>query len=229
MLPRIAILALDDACAAHVARPLEQAGFDCDVFHEETSLRRELRAETFELLIIDSSAPAASASELRAAARHRRAQLAVIRVLADPQRHAILDALEEGAHDCIVEPVRSAELAARASALLRRHGSARMGIGALETHGGFAFDPTLRAVRVDSAQVRLTTKEFQLARLLFRNLSRPVSARPDPQSRLGAKMATARRARSTRMCRACAQSWACARPRAFACRRYTASATCFSA
>ena len=49
------------------------------------------------------------------------------------------------------------------------------GSGTVETWDGYVFDVSNASVRIDGVFASITTKEFALALLLFRNLSRPLS------------------------------------------------------
>jgi DNA-binding response OmpR family regulator len=80
--------------------------------------------------------------------------------------------LRQGADDYVCKPIRYVELGARIEALIRRRAVAAETTAAAQrlTVGNVVLDPSARTVTVDGASVSLTTKEFDLALLLFRNL-----------------------------------------------------------
>ena len=84
-------------------------------------------------------------------------------------------ALNAGADDYCVKPLRAEEFCARIAALQRRSSFQIPEISDGELFPGYVFDPATRQVQVDGVQVTLTEKEFELSRLLFSNLDRPLA------------------------------------------------------
>jgi DNA-binding response OmpR family regulator len=82
--------------------------------------------------------------------------------------------LKAGADDYIVKPVSSALLVARVDSLLRR--VYRLDeVNSRLQFGIYDFNPDQREVSVHGERVMLAQKEFELALLLFRNVSRTLS------------------------------------------------------
>jgi DNA-binding response OmpR family regulator len=84
----------------------------------------------------------------------------------------IVHALQEGAIDYITKAEHPDIVRARVAAALRR--SAR-GTAEQATFGGFRFDRATQTVWYMDEPAQLRAKEFDLARLLFENLDRPMS------------------------------------------------------
>jgi two-component system KDP operon response regulator KdpE len=84
-------------------------------------------------------------------------------------------ALDGGANDYVVKPFNIAELLARVRALLRGAGSAAADKGPVHEIGGLSLDLARHEVRVDGNAVRLTSKEFDLLRVLVVNAGRLVT------------------------------------------------------
>ena len=75
--------------------------------------------------------------------------------------------LEQGADDYVVKPFGIMELQARVKAVLRRTG--RPQTPAILKYDGLEIDPAAREVRRDGIPVELTSKEFELLKLLCEN------------------------------------------------------------
>lgn len=83
-------------------------------------------------------------------------------------------ALEAGADDYVTKPFAPRELVARLGAVLRRAGKPGEPVLSVE---GLELDFVARTVRVDSAEVHLTPKEFALLEMLARNRGRLLTTR----------------------------------------------------
>lgn len=95
----------------------------------------------------------------------------VIFITARQGESDIVAALEAGADDYLVKPVRQFELLARIGALARR---AQPETEVLE-HDPYTFDTSNRQISVDGEPIKLTEKEYDLALFLFRNRGRVLS------------------------------------------------------
>jgi DNA-binding response OmpR family regulator len=82
--------------------------------------------------------------------------------------------LELGADDYVVKPFSAAEVAARIRAVLRRGAMARSDDGVMHIDG-LEIDRGARRVFVDSAEVELTRKEFDLLARLARDTGHVVT------------------------------------------------------
>lgn len=134
----------------------------------------KLRAEHFDLVLLDSNMPGicglATCREIRKASETAIIMLTVLND--EPHKVAALDA---GADDYVTKPFSTPELLARIRAALRRvppaHDSERKKI-ILET---VEIDLAARKVRTDGREIRLTPKEFDLLQFF---LSHPNTALP---------------------------------------------------
>jgi two-component system KDP operon response regulator KdpE len=86
----------------------------------------------------------------------------------------IVEALDAGADDCLAQPFRTAELAARIRALLRRLDSPHRDPF---TAGDLMVDLARRDVRARDGHVALTPTEFEVLRVLVVNADRVVPYR----------------------------------------------------
>ena len=85
-----------------------------------------------------------------------------------------VSALDAGADDYLVKPVRHQELLARINAVTRRLGDASIGTSE-KVFGTFRFDPSGRQAYCGDLMVELTSKEFELSLFLFKNAGKLIS------------------------------------------------------
>ena len=172
---RVALLDDDEHHLGATASTLTEAGFSCHAYSLSKDLLFDLKRESFDLLVVDWLMPDVSGIEvLRQVRSHNGLTPPVLFITSRDSERDVIEALEAGADDYMVKPVRSGELIARVKALLCR------ALPQPEADRVFEFGPfrldtrTLEAWR-DDQPVELTQKEFQLALLLLRNIGRPLS------------------------------------------------------
>jgi DNA-binding response OmpR family regulator len=173
---KVAVLEDDEAQAQLIVRTLATAGHACVIFTTGRALLAKLRSETFDLLMLDWNLPDMQGIEIAAWARaHITPTPPIVMVTARSDAEDIVEGLNTGADDFLVKPIMASVLLARVHAVLRRAYPADPG-SRVETFGPVAFDPLNLAVNLgDGAMMQLTTKEFTLALLFFRNLHRALS------------------------------------------------------
>jgi len=172
---RIAVLDDDPAQTDFVCQTLTAAGHACHAFAKGGDLVRQLRRETFDLLVLDWNVPDMAGDEVLHWVRQSLSNRLPVLFMTSRSREAdIALMLNSGADDYVVKPVSAPVLLARVGSLLRRayqlHAPAPK-----EVFGDYEFDLKSRQVTVGGKQVSLTHKEFDLALLLFQHLSRPLS------------------------------------------------------
>jgi DNA-binding response OmpR family regulator len=183
---RIALLDDDDAQIIQLVGALKapfvaaEGETICSTFSSGESLRRSLRTETFDVLVLDWMMPDLDGFDLLHWLRtERNDNTPVIMLSARAAERDVAAALTLGADDYIFKPFRPLELRARISRLFERTLKSRVGSGS--RFGRWNFDSATNIVRYRSDdgekidEVRLTEKEFKFALTLFRNLDRPVS------------------------------------------------------
>ncbi len=155
-------------------RSVQAIGHQCSGFERGEALLRELRRESFDLLIVDWQLPDVPGIEVirqvRAKIPHR---MPILLLTNRGEERDVVLGLSCGADDYMVKPTRVRELMARVQALLRRsypaHESAEL------RYGGYRFDTAARTLAFDGRPIELTQKEFDLARCLFANQGRLLS------------------------------------------------------
>lgn len=171
----IAVLDDDPMQVDAIQRVIEAAGYRAVGFSRAASLLSALRRETFDLLIVDWSLPDRSGLEVIQWVRDNLDPPPPMLLVTSRTDDAdVVAGLEAGADDYLAKPASGPILAARIGALLRR-AYRRPAEGRTENHAGFLFDTSDSTVRIGERRVALTSKEFALALVLFRNLGRALA------------------------------------------------------
>lgn len=174
-LMKVALLDDDQSHNALVTSVLDPAGFVCTSFTSPTRLLAELRKQTFDLIILDWNMPELSGVETLKRLREDPATAPPVLLLTSRSVEAdLVEGLNAGADDYIVKPLQPQVLLARVNAVVRRiHRPPSQ--PQTETFGQYRLDPGAHTASWNGHVETLTPKEFQLASLLFGNLSRPLS------------------------------------------------------
>lgn len=172
---RIALLEDDPELGRLVALWLEQAGYSCQVYATGARFFKELKRESFDLLLIDWTLPDTSGDKVLAWVRAEIDwPVPIMMVTARGSEQDIVDALSKGADDYAVKPLRRPELMARIAALLRRSSKFTSERQVLE-FPPFTVDRGTRSIKRDGKPLELNQKEFELAAFLFDNAGRVLS------------------------------------------------------
>ena len=190
---RIAVLEDDTHQRVHVIRALNQQmalpeeHITIIAFDKGEALRRALRLDTFDLLILDWTVPDLDGIDLLRWLRDfQKDETPVLMLSVHGSERQIAEALDEGANDYVVKPFRSLELCARVRRLLKQHSDKTQASAATQTplqerYGAWLFDRGLLVVEITSPssaiplRCQVTDREFRMALALFRHIGRPVS------------------------------------------------------
>ncbi len=175
------ILVLDDepAICAVVQRCLEPGGYHVQVAHRSEELRRSLRRDAFDLVILDLNLGGEDGltvlSELQ-----RETSVPVIILTARGESVDRVVGLEMGADDYVAKPFEPRELLARVRSVLRRArkpaATEDLPRGHVLWFEGFMLDARSRVlVAPSSAPVSLTTSEFDILHVLATHPNRALS------------------------------------------------------
>ncbi len=170
------IVALDDDVVQldMLSKTMELEGHACTTHTTGASLMKDLRRETYDLLILDWQLPDTTGPQVVRWIRENISQELPVLFITSRQGEAdIVEGLESGADDFMLKPLRVAELVARVRALLRRAYPAAAK-GALE-FDRYKFQSDSRTLAVDGKVVDLKNREYDLALFLFQNMGRLLS------------------------------------------------------
>jgi DNA-binding response OmpR family regulator len=165
----------DDALQLDLIRQATEAmGHVCHAHLNGAELLREMRRETFDLLIVDWHLPDTTGPEIvRWVRKNVGAQMPILFVTHRQEERDIVEGLGSGADDFMVKPVRIGELRARVAALLRRAYPANA--GGVHEFGRYRFLSETRSIEIDGVPVELKNREYDLALFLFQNMGRLLS------------------------------------------------------
>lgn len=172
---RVALLEDDLDHAALVNQWLTNAGHKCEHYTNSHDFIRNIKNESYDLLILDWLLPEMSGLEVLKWIRENIDwQVPTIFVTAMDREDDIVSGLQAGADDYMVKPVNQRELLARMKAVERRSAaiSEEKDIVDLEP---FQIDRTNRSISRDGEAIELTQKEYELALFLFKNQGRVMS------------------------------------------------------
>lgn len=129
-----------------------------------------------ELIILDLGLPDMSGHELLAKWRSEGLNLPIVILSSRTDEAGIVQALELGADDYITKPFGMNELVARIRVALR-HRLQSQGEKPVFQTGSLTVDLVKRIVKVDSREVKLTPKEYEILRLLVQHQGRVLTHR----------------------------------------------------
>lgn len=171
---RIAALDDDPLQLEFFTQALSAMGHVCRTHTTGAALLKDLRRESFDLLIVDWQLPDIEGPDVVTRVRDMVGTvLPIIFVTARQAESDIVEGLARGADDFMVKPVRVAEFKARVGALLRRAYPDTAG-DVLE-FGRFRFLSETRGLEVDGRPMELKAREYELALFLFQNMGRLLS------------------------------------------------------
>ena len=169
---RILIVEDDPVLADGLTRSLRHSDFAVDSAQDGEQADHVLRAQNYDLVILDLGLPKLDGFEvLRRLRRHG----ATVPVLVLTARDALADrvkGLDLGADDYLTKPFDLPEFEARVRALIRRGQS---GGSSLLTHGPLTLDTSGRRATLDGAPLELSARELGVLEVLMLRSGRVVN------------------------------------------------------
>lgn len=168
----------DDQDQAELIRVwLEAAGYQVRWYPESKDFRRNLGAESIDVLLLDwnlgTQTTGLEVLEWMRQSAHQR--LPVLFLTARTSEQDIVTGLQAGADDYVVKPAKQAELLARLQSVLRRTGVGMQTASWMAEVAPYEIDVERRSISIAGEPVELTDREFDLASYLFRRQGRIVS------------------------------------------------------
>lgn len=172
---RIGLLEDDLDQAALVKLWLTEAGHEVTAFHEGKPFLESVLNAPYDLLMLDWELPDLPGPEVLKTIREQLDwNIPVIFATQRDSEQDIVHALEAGADDYMVKPVKQRELIARSVALARRAGLIGNEPDEISLGHIKLYKPSQQAM-VNGEEVKLTDKEFELIYYLMQNQGRLIS------------------------------------------------------
>ena len=169
------VLIVDDDARIRqlLKRYLMRSGYNVTEARDAAHARRLLAALTFDILIVDVMMPGEDGFSLT---RDVDARTPVLLLTARNETENRIKGLEAGADDYLAKPFEPRELLLRMDAILRRANAAPpQATSKVVRLGDAQFDVDRGELKRGDAEIRLTTAEVALMRMLARRMNRPVS------------------------------------------------------
>jgi DNA-binding response OmpR family regulator len=168
---RLLLIEDNERFAGLLKRGLTAAGFVVDILGTAEEAAKALRAERFEIVILDLGLPDADGLELLAEMRQAGDATPVLILTARGSVKDRVNGLGCGADDYLVKPFALEELVARLRALLRRPGNL---LGLTLSLGNLSLDSAARQAFVDDRPIFLSPREVAVLEHLLRRGGRVV-------------------------------------------------------
>lgn len=169
---RVLVAENDVPLANFLKRGLQGEQYGVDVAHDGESAFETLRGAQYDLLILDMNIPKLDGISLLKQVRRGAAELPVLVLTGQSRVEDRVQALDDGADDCMAKPFSFQELTARARALLRRN---RPTPGRILQVGDLILNRQDFRVERAGKRINLTAKEFMVLECLMVNARRTVT------------------------------------------------------
>jgi DNA-binding response OmpR family regulator len=156
-----------------------EAGDQLQSYTTGKSFREAMNKENFDLLVLDWHLPDTTGIEELDWLRDEQASnTPVIFITSRDSEESVVEALDHGADDYMVKPVKKSVTLARIKALRRRNnmrdvaGGPQPGVvdkPEIEVFDPYEVNESQRRISVNGEAIKLTNKEFELAVYLFQN------------------------------------------------------------
>ena len=165
----VAILEDEPAQSQLIESWLLPANYICHTYATGQSLLDALNTTSFDLLLIDWELPDINGPEVMNTVRNEmKIDTPIIFITSRDSEEDIVKALNSGADDYLVKPVRQFEFLARVKANTKRTLSSASDL-AQTNHSPYSFNPANQQAFIHENVVELSSKEFELAFYIFQN------------------------------------------------------------
>jgi DNA-binding response OmpR family regulator len=165
---RVLIVEDNDDLAFGLRTALEFEGYDVDVAGDGRQGLDAVVADPPDLVVLDLMLPEMDGYTVLREMRQRGVHVPVLILTARGEEADVVLGFDCGADDYVTKPFSTAELLARARALLRRSAMNSIGQSEVEQFGDIEVNPASRTVNAGGRQVDLSPKEFDLLLALLK-------------------------------------------------------------
>jgi DNA-binding response OmpR family regulator len=165
---RVLIVEDNDDLAFGLRTALEFEGYEVDVAGDGQRGLEAVVADPPDLVVLDLMLPEMDGYTVLRELRQRGVHVPVLILTARGEEADVVLGFDCGADDYVTKPFSTAELLARARALLRRSAMNSTGQSEVERFGDIEVDPASRTVNAGGRQVDLSPKEFDLLLALLK-------------------------------------------------------------
>ncbi|MFW5432299.1 MAG: two-component system response regulator OmpR [Methylophilaceae bacterium] len=175
------ILMVDDDLRMRelLERYLTEQGFDIKTVSDSAEMDVALKAEQFDLLVLDLMLPGEDGLAICRRLRANNMVTPIIMLTARGDEVDRIIGLEMGADDYLPKPFNPRELLARINAVMRRHdhspGSNNPSVQETFIFGAFIFDAANRSLTRDGENITITSGEFALLKVFTEHPRQPLS------------------------------------------------------
>ena len=173
---RIAYLEDDPDQAELMKAWMAEAGHQYQHFNSGGKFVNRISKDSFDCIILDWEIPDLTGLEVLSWIRQNYDESIPVLFVTQRQEEAdIVEALEAGADDYLVKPVRQGEFSARLKALYRRTADYASNTDAPMDVLPYTIDKAKEEISLNDQTIKLTKKEYDLAVFLFKNVGRVIS------------------------------------------------------
>ena len=153
---------------------LSGSGFEAKGLSNGKELKKALKEEIPELILLDIMMPKMDGLEVLRRLRERGNPIPVLLLTAKAEVEDKVTGLDTGANDYLTKPFSTAELMARIRAMTRSQTGSQT--GSRLRFGNITLDQTTFELSSPSGSFRLANKEYQMMELLLRNPRQLISS-----------------------------------------------------
>lgn len=170
----IAILDTDRTQTDFICQVMAAARHECHLIQAVNNLSGHLQQIDCRMLVMELPATGSVVDVLCDIRQNLPTSFPVMLLASHSDQDEIVAAIEAGANDYLIKPIRRGELLTRVQTLLKRAYPEQL--AAQQTHFGiYTFEEGSNRLTRGSQVIDVTQKEFNLALLFFRHLGRPLS------------------------------------------------------
>ena len=148
---------------------LSVKGYETDLAKDGEKALKLFKINSYDLCIFDVMMPKKDGISLAKDVRILNEKVPVIFLTAKSMKEDVLEGFDAGADDYLTKPFIMEELLARVAAILRRTSNKSDETQTIFKLGGSIFDSNKQIITKDGNEIKLTTKESELLRLLCVN------------------------------------------------------------